>query len=404
MGLFGKKTKYRVVDVMLSMMVHPSNVLLEGPANIKNWSERALRDERPKWRLAPDAKTGFIMAPGRSVDQVKNDLPEQMQKFMKMNGLDPKLYETECFTDHLGRDNIKCVFMTASKKANKTGTPGSKQSPSTSDKAGTPESIQQPAISDAEDGFFQYPMDLIPKQAGYCSDPQCPCPETEIPRGSGWLFISNDAVTFLKAAKKDPSLLNSPGNPVPILICKKAATLRSLDLVVSAADAKRWWETGKVPLRATPTSVWQEKVNKFQESQLIRKQVQKLKADIEKQMNILSYIVNGSEFGKFNRQNVETYFDMDREMASSYSEETRRKMLEADKYFAPKPYADGSVMSGYEQVRLILIDSQSGLLKKFVEIYADILPYFPPGEAEAHITYLKEISTKLTGIKKSINE
>ena len=130
--------------------------------------------------------------------------------------------------------------------------------------------------------------------------------------------------------------------------------------------------------------------------------MQKLKADIEKQMNIISYIVNGSEFGKFNRQNVETYFDMDREMASSYSEETRRKMLEADKYFAPKSYADGSVMSGYEQVRLILIDSQSELLKKFVEIYADILPYFPPAEAKAHITYLNEISSKLTGIQKSI--
>ena len=39
----------------------------------------------------------------------------------------------------------------------------------------------------------------------------------------------------------------------PILVCEQGARLRNLDLEVAAADAKYWWETGKVPLRATPT-------------------------------------------------------------------------------------------------------------------------------------------------------
>lgn len=170
MGLFGKKTKDHVVDVMLSMAIHPSNILLEGPANIRNWSERTLRDKKSKWKLAPDAKTGFIMAPGRSLDQVKNDLPEQMQKFMRMNGFDPRQYNTESFTVHLDREDIKYVCMTASRKPQ-----GVKAS----------ESTQRPTLSDEEPGFFQYPADLIPPLAGYCSDPQCPCSETEIPKGTG---------------------------------------------------------------------------------------------------------------------------------------------------------------------------------------------------------------------------
>src|SRR5205085_9119964 len=38
----------------------------------------------------------------------------------------------------------------------------------------------------------------------------------------------------------------------PVLMCEQGARLRNLDLGVAAADAKQWWETGQVPLRATP--------------------------------------------------------------------------------------------------------------------------------------------------------
>jgi len=102
--------------------------------------------------------------------------------------------------------------------------------------------------------FFDYPKEAIPTEEGYCSDGQCPCPDTAIPRGSGFLFISKAAVDFLKAAKEDPNLLNRFGAPVPILVCKQAVTLRGLNPTVARADAEEWWNTGKVPLRATPSA------------------------------------------------------------------------------------------------------------------------------------------------------
>ena len=39
---------------------------------------------------------------------------------------------------------------------------------------------------------------------------------------------------------------------LPILMCEQGARRRSLDLEVAAADARHWWDTGEVPLRATP--------------------------------------------------------------------------------------------------------------------------------------------------------
>ncbi len=38
----------------------------------------------------------------------------------------------------------------------------------------------------------------------------------------------------------------------PIFVCEQGAKRRDLDLEIAGADAKHWWNTGKVPLRATP--------------------------------------------------------------------------------------------------------------------------------------------------------
>jgi len=38
----------------------------------------------------------------------------------------------------------------------------------------------------------------------------------------------------------------------PILMCEQGARKRGIDLEVAAGDAKHWWQTGQVPVRATP--------------------------------------------------------------------------------------------------------------------------------------------------------
>jgi len=116
----------------------------------------------------------------------------------------------------------------------------------------------------------------VPSDDGLCSDNACPCPEVVIPRGTGYLYIEQSLVNF---RRQYPTLVSarramqqtqeqmhadaaSSGGTFtgfyrlgPILVCEQGAKLRNLDLRVAAADAKCWWQTGRVPLRATPISL-----------------------------------------------------------------------------------------------------------------------------------------------------
>lgn len=106
-----------------------------------------------------------------------------------------------------------------------------------------------------------------PPGDGCCSDNACPCPEVEIPRGQGYLFISQELVAFRRqypgeeeAGAAMEARLRGAGfsggfySISPVLVCEQGAKLRNLDLKVAAADAAHWWATGKVALRATPSA------------------------------------------------------------------------------------------------------------------------------------------------------
>lgn len=112
---------------------------------------------------------------------------------------------------------------------------------------------------------------LRPPADGRCSDDRCPCPETLIPRGTGFLYVSSEAVQFrgdarsvaeamakkLALERRTEGELGLPGvafarAPGAVLICEQGAGLRKLDLATASADARHWWNTGLAPLRATP--------------------------------------------------------------------------------------------------------------------------------------------------------
>jgi len=113
-----------------------------------------------------------------------------------------------------------------------------------------------------------------PSGDGLCSENACRCPQVPIPRGTCYLYSSQSLVDFRKDARtadeafiklqrlaeQEAKSLGSrgfirvaaPGTSNPILMCEQGARLRGIDIEVAAADAKYWWETGLVPLRATP--------------------------------------------------------------------------------------------------------------------------------------------------------
>ncbi|MEW6083077.1 MAG: hypothetical protein AB1607_00630 [Chloroflexota bacterium] len=101
----------------------------------------------------------------------------------------------------------------------------------------------------------------------FCSDNECPCTGTKIPRGKGYMYVSKAAVDFRKDARSisevevllgampkmlQDALFADKNNVTATLMCEQGAKKRNLDLKIASDDAKHWWETGLVPLRATP--------------------------------------------------------------------------------------------------------------------------------------------------------
>ncbi|MBN1602267.1 MAG: hypothetical protein JW915_11700 [Chitinispirillaceae bacterium] len=108
------------------------------------------------------------------------------------------------------------------------------------------------------------------QNAGYCADNDCNCSLTPLPRGGGYIYISEEVVEFrkdaLSLAEVQEKLEHTAGSGeyistnkyAPILVCEIAAYRRNLDLVVAKDDAKMYWREGRVPLRATPLAKIEE--------------------------------------------------------------------------------------------------------------------------------------------------
>jgi len=114
--------------------------------------------------------------------------------------------------------------------------------------------------------FFEVP---VKHEVGHCAEPGCSCGNAGIPKGNGYLYISQQVVDFredcptprnllykLNKARADVGCFESyiPEKHVfyPQLICKQAAIRRQLSLEIAAKDAADWWKTGQAPLRSTP--------------------------------------------------------------------------------------------------------------------------------------------------------
>jgi hypothetical protein len=122
--------------------------------------------------------------------------------------------------------------------------------------------------------YFEVPR---PEGDGICSDGACSCKRAVIARGNGYLYVSQEAVDFrndaqsvaaaqAKANRVRMQMSNMAeaaavihGRTTAVLLCQQAAEGKCLDLVVAAADARHWWDTGMAPLRATPVAPVAEK-------------------------------------------------------------------------------------------------------------------------------------------------
>lgn len=125
--------------------------------------------------------------------------------------------------------------------------------------------------SDRQDEMNRSFVVPVKNGAGKCSDPECSCGNATIPKGTGYLHISQKVVDYRQDCPTPRDLIYKLNKRqaelgcfetveldrsavFPQLLCKEAAIRHQLNLEVAAEDAANWWNTGEVPLRSTPTS------------------------------------------------------------------------------------------------------------------------------------------------------
>lgn len=122
-------------------------------------------------------------------------------------------------------------------------------------------------LPQAEAGYFEVAR---PDGDGRCAGEACPSAADAIPRGGGYLYISQQVVDFRRNARSLSESLAKQGrirlqmsdmfdamavmfgHTGAVLLCEQCARRLNLDLDVAAADARQWWQSGTAPLRATP--------------------------------------------------------------------------------------------------------------------------------------------------------
>lgn len=111
----------------------------------------------------------------------------------------------------------------------------------------------------------------------FCGSATCICAGCELPEDKGYLYISQKVVDrrvskrrtrheqslpdYMKGVHRaiavDVGIADAPvevneRNDLPVKLCEDAANALDLNLTIAGRDLREWWQTGRVPLRATP--------------------------------------------------------------------------------------------------------------------------------------------------------
>jgi hypothetical protein len=122
----------------------------------------------------------------------------------------------------------------------------------------------------------------------------------------------------------------------------------------------------------------------------------KLQKNIEQNMAILRYLCT---CGKLDQDKLTTYFSMADQVGMQWPSNDRQTMLNATLNFAPKRASDGTVMNGFEQVRVMLIESHAKGVSQNLKLFNALIPLLPKDE-----TILKPAATFLQQVVADIKE
>ena len=96
-----------------------------------------------------------------------------------------------------------------------------------------------------------------------------------------------------------------------------------------------------------------------------------MKEAVEKQLNVLRYLCT---CGKFDRSKMENYISMAEKIGMQWSSQEQEQMLNATIYFFPKSQSDGTVLDGYDQVRIELVGAHADAVSQSIKLINNLPP------------------------------
>lgn len=92
---------------------------------------------------------------------------------------------------------------------------------------------------------------------------------------------------------------------------------------------------------------------------------------VQKQLNILRYLCT---CGKFDQSKIENYISMAEKIGMQWSSQEREQMLNAKAYFFPKSQSDGTVLDGFDQVRIELVGAHADAVSQSIKLIKNLPP------------------------------
>lgn len=92
---------------------------------------------------------------------------------------------------------------------------------------------------------------------------------------------------------------------------------------------------------------------------------------IQKHMDILRYLCT---CGKFDRDKMANYISMAEKTGMQWEPQEKHQMLNATAFFMPKRQSDGTVIDGFEQLRIEFIEAAAGAVSQGIKVIKQLFP------------------------------
>ena len=119
-----------------------------------------------------------------------------------------------------------------------------------------------------------------------------------------------------------------------------------------------------------------------------------LQEPIQKQMDILRYLCN---CGKFDRNKMEHYISMTEKIGMEWNQQDKEQMLRANVFLIPKLQSDGTVLDGYNQLRVEFVEVHAGTVSQTIQLIKQL----PPDPA--NVSLLQDVGTEMTELVKNLS-